>query len=270
MLSEKYENLSIVANANKQKYQENRPFPNIVFSDFFDADFLQQVLDEFPDLSEANTAKFNNPNENKIASKGEDLFGNNTRNLIHFLNSQPFLDFLTVLTGIENLIPDPFLLGGGLHESKKGGFLKIHADFNKHRLTKLDRRLNVLIYLNKNWHDSYGGHFELWDRDMKNCEVKIRPDFNTMALFSTTSTSYHGLPDPINCPDNMSRKSIALYYYTNGRPASEILEFKKNHGTIFRNRKEDVEMLKFNRMKNFVEDVLPPFLFRTIKKIRNN
>ncbi len=268
MLSNKFKDLLTVAENHRKEYQTNKPFPNICFKEMFDEGFLDSVLNEFPDLSNENATKFSNPNENKSASRGESLFGDKTKKLIHFLNSQPFLDFLSILTGIENLIPDPYLVGGGFHESKRGGFLKIHADFNKHRMTNLDRRLNILIYLNKDWKEEYKGHFELWDKNMENCVVKIKPDFNTMAMFSTTSYSYHGLPDPINCPENMSRKSIALYYYTNGRPKNEILEFKKTHGTIFKNREEDIEMAKFNKIKNLVEDVLPPFVFRGIKKIR--
>ena len=78
-------------------------------------------------------------------------------------------------------------MGAGQHEIKPGGLLKIHADFNKHNISGLDRRLNVLVYLNKDWKEEYGGHFELWDKDMKHCVKKILPTFNTMAIFSTTS-----------------------------------------------------------------------------------
>ena len=99
---------------------------------------------------------------------------------------------------------------------------------------KLDRRLNILIYLNHNWTDNNGGHLELWDKDMARCEKKILPIFNRMVIFSTTDYSYHGNPNKVNVEQNYSRKSIALYYYSNGRPNSE----KKLglHSTIFRKR----------------------------------
>ncbi len=142
---------------------------------------------------------------------------------LNFLNSFRFINFIQNITGIEeSLIADPYFLGGGIHEIKKGGFLKIHADFNFHPKLKLSRRINMLIYLNKEWKEDYGGHLELWDRKMENCKVKILPKFNRMVIFNTTYFSYHGHPDPLNCPEEKSRKSLALYYYSNGRPKNEI------------------------------------------------
>ena len=99
---------------------------------------------------------------------------------------------------------------------------------------KLDRRLNILIYLNKNWNDNYGGNLQLWNKEMTKCEKKISPEFNKMVIFSTTDFSYHGNPDKINCPKDNSRKSIAMYYYSNGRPSSE--RKLGLHSTIFRKR----------------------------------
>ncbi len=256
------------ARKNKNNYSTNKPFPNISFQDFFNPTFLQGVLDEFPNLKNEGT-KFDNPNEKKNVSMGENLFGPNTKTLVHYLNSQPFLEFLSELTNIKNLIPDPYFVGGGYHETRPKGFLKIHADFNKHKLTNLDRRLNLLVYLNKDWKDEYGGHFELWNKEMTACVKKVKPDFNTIAIFSTTSTSYHGLPKPLMCPEGKSRKSIALYYYTNGRPKNEINEFKKSHGTIFKATEDDKDMVKYNKIKNLIEDITPPIIFRTLKKLRN-
>jgi hypothetical protein len=256
-----------LAEKEKFNYKTNEPFPNISFQNFFEATFLEEVLNDFPDLKSKGT-KFNNPNEKKNVSVGEKLFGDKTKQLTYYLNSQPFLEFLSELTGIKNLIPDPYMIGGGYHETLPGGFLKIHADFNKHKTTKLDRRLNLLVYLNKDWQDDYGGHFELWDKNMEACVTKVKPSFNTIAIFSTTSTSYHGLPEPLTCPETMSRKSLALYYYTNGRPKQEINELRKSHGTIFKATDNDKEMKRFNQVKNLIEDVTPPILFRTLKSFR--
>ncbi len=266
-LSEKYKDLNEVSEKFNEDYVGANPYPNISFEDFFKENVLNGVLKEFPDLSKKSSVKFDNPNEKKLATKGENLFGQNTKDLLHYLNSQPFLDFLGDLTGIENLIPDPYFVGGGYHEIKKGGFLKIHADFNKHYNNNLDRRLNLLIYLNKDWEEEYGGHFELWDTEMKGCVKKIRPDFNKIAIFSTTSDSYHGHPDTLNCPENRSRKSIALYYYTNGRPEEEIKQDQDTHGTIFMSRKQDQKMKRFNLLKKVLIDITPPVLFKVAKKI---
>ena len=54
------------------------------------------------------------------------------------------LEFLETLTGIDGLVPDPYFAGGGLHQIVRGGFLKVHADFNWHPKLRLDRRLNML------------------------------------------------------------------------------------------------------------------------------
>ena len=279
------EKLKLFSERNNE-YLSNSPFPNIYFKDFFNPDFLKNVLNEFPDLSKKKeTAKFKDVNQLKNASVGEDLLGLNTKLLIHYLNSEPFLNFLTTLTGIKNLLPDPTLSGGGYHEIKPGGFLKIHADFNKHPKYNLDRRLNLLIYLNENWEDGYGGSFELWDNEMKNCVKQIPPNFNNVAIFSTTSDSYHGHPNPLKCPPDRTRKSIALYYYTNGRPESEKLKYLENHTTIFKARKEDEEKKQIeeyitkkikkdkkdyslSKAINLVKLFLPPILIQLIKKLK--
>ena len=238
MLNEKFKDLSIKSEELSMEYQNSLPFPSIVIDDFFDEIFLSAVLEEFPNLADQDSIKFNDPNQKKFAGKGEKSFGPKTRELMHFLNSEPFLLFLSKLTGInEKLIPDPYFEGGGLHEIKRGGVLKIHADFNKHSETGLDRRINVLVYLNKDWNESYGGGFELWDTEMNGCVKKILPIFNRMAIFSTTDVSYHGHPDPLNCPEDRSRKSLALYYFTNGRPDNEKHIEKQTFNTVFKARK---------------------------------
>jgi len=256
-------------------YMNADPFPNIIFDDFFDEAILSKVADEFPDLSkQQNVASFNNYNElKKLATKGGSLFGDTTKSLLYYLNSAPFLEFLQDLTGIkETLLPDPYYIGGGYHEIKSGGLLKIHADFNKHDMTKLDRRINLLIYLNKDWEESYGGYLELWDTGMTHAAVKILPVFNKVAIFSTTDFSYHGHPDPLTCPPDRSRRSIALYYYSNGRPQNEISHGE--HSTIYVNRHgvetdtvEKTSKNVSNVLKGIMRDILPPIIVRTIKRI---
>jgi hypothetical protein len=256
-LNEKNDNLLQVATSYSEEYRSARPFPNIAFDDFFNSDFLNKVLEEFPDLSVIKESKkFDNPKEIKLAGVGERFFGGETKRLMHFLNSEPFLNFLQVLTGInEPLVGDPYFLGGGQHEIKKGGLLKVHADFNKHPKLGLDRRINVLVYLNKEWKEEFGGNFELWNQDMSKCEKKIPPVFNRMAIFSTTDFSYHGLPDPLNCPDDRSRKSLALYYYSNGRPSNEVTNGLENHSTLFKARQGDAKDEQAFKSKSIFEKV---------------
>lgn len=266
-----YDRIYKIADSNKSKYISGNPFPHIYLDNLFDEAILEQILCEFPSAEGIDWVKFNNPNEKKLASRDEMQFGDFTRSFIHVLNSKPFLSFLEKLTGIENLIPDPSLEGGGLHQILPGGLLRVHADFNKHYHTGLDRRLNVLIYLNKDWEESYGGFFELWDKDMKQAVVKILPLFNRMALFSTTSTSYHGHPDELTCPTDRTRKSIALYYYTNGRPQEEVIEGLEAHSTIFKSRVGvgeivDLKLEKFP-IKELVKKFIPPIIFDIKRKL---
>ena len=269
-LAPAYQDLLEVARQNKDKYKNADPFPSAYFDNVFNPEVLDQVLAEFPDMEKGTDLHYNNPNENKYASRGEHRFGETSKMFAHFLNSQTFLEFLTELTGIDALIPDPYFEGGGFHQIKKGGFLKIHADFNKNKFTKLDRRLNVLVYLNKDWKEEYGGHFELWDKEMQHCVKKVLPVFNRMAMFSTTDYSWHGHPDPLSCPEGWSRKSLALYYYTNGRPQEEIDPFKKEHMTIFKERADGLDgnkMKNFNTLVNIVENVTPQIILKGVKKL---
>ena len=275
IIQKKYSNLIETATQFRQDYMGARPFPNIVFENFFEPNFLKSVLGEFPDLSQHNAKQFENAFEKKWAGNGEALFGENTKSLMNYLNSEPFLRFLQELTGIkETLIGDPYYVGGGQHEIKRGGLLKVHVDFNKHPLLGLDRRLNVLIYLNEDWQESFGGHFELWNKSMKQCEKKILPSFNKLAIFSTTDISYHGHPDPLMCPEDRSRKSLALYYYTNGRPKGEFRNASGQNTTIFKQRKnqkdrnsEFLHLSIKNTTKNILRLVLPTAI---IEKFKNN
>ena len=223
---------------NKERFLNANPFPFIIIDDFFSKEFLNDVLNQFPNLAEQKkTTNYDNKNEVKFANNQYKNFPNNIKKLFDFLNSDFFLNFLQRITNIqEKLIPDFELNGGGLHEIKKGGLLKIHSDFNKHPSLDLDRRLNVLIYLNKDWKEEYGGHLEFWDKEMTSCREKVLPIFNKMVIFSTTDNSNHGHPDPLNCPNNMSRKSIATYYYTKGRPVNEIDKMFSKNTTYFKDR----------------------------------
>ena len=268
IISKEFENLDFVAKKEKNNYISAVPFPNIVFKNFFNKDFLNKILDEFPDLAEISSSQnYNNKNEVKLSNNKYESFNSTTKIFFDFLNSDFFLDFLQKLTSIkERLVADPDLNGGGLHEIKKGGVLKIHTDFNRHPSLDLDRRINVLIYLNKEWKEIYGGNLEFWDKNMKICGKKITPDFNTMAIFSTTDYSNHGHPDPLKCPVTTSRKSIATYYFSKGRSDNEVLNINMKNRTYFKNRMgitNDADVKK-ESFKNFLRK--SPF-YNFLKKI---
>ena len=136
------------------------------------------------------------------------------RQIFQFFNSRPILQFLEGLTGIEGLIPDPYFVGGGYHETSKGGLLGVHADFRINDKLHLHRRLNMIIYLNEEWKEEWGGALELWDRSMKARQRAVAPLFNRCVVFNTDAQSFHGHPEPLATPAHVVRRSMALYYYT--------------------------------------------------------
>ena len=245
-------------------YLNAKPYPHVVIDNFFDPAVLELVLAEFPKPGEIRWQRFDNAHEIKLASAAEASFGPATRLLLYHLNSITFLEFLSEVTGIQNLIADPCFEGGGLHQIVPGGKLSIHTDFNKHSRFGLDRRLNLLLYLNKDWREEYGGHLELWNRDMTHCDAKVAPIFNRLMVFGTTDFTYHGHPDPLRCPEGMTRKSLALYYFSNGRPAEEVTG---EHTTVFRARnKEEFGVTFSQRLRNLGRDLLPPIVSRQWRK----
>lgn len=219
----------------REQYVNAQPFPHVVIDGLFDDADLEAVLDDFPAPGQIRWVRFDNPLEKKLGFSHESsVVSDRVRRFLDAMNGFEMLLFLEQLSGIEGLVPDPYFGGGGLHQIEPGGFLKIHADFNVHPKLHLDRRLNMLTYLNKGWREEWGGHLELWDSEMCECRVKVAPLFNRTVVFSTTDTSFHGHPHPLASPKGVTRKSVSLYYYTAGRPEAER---SAPHNTIFRNPK---------------------------------
>ena len=246
-------------------YLSAKPFPHVVLDDFFDPALVDQVLGEFPAPGAIRWQKFDNGQEIKLASSKDASFGPLTRLFMYHLNSITFLEFLSKVTGISNLIPDPGFEGGGLHQIVRGGKLGVHADFNKHRDFALDRRLNVILYLNKDWREDYGGHLQLWNREVTRCEAKVLPICNRMLIFGTTDFTFHGHPDPLTCPEGMTRKSLALYYFSNGRPKEEITG---EHSTLFRARDtNDFAPTYKQRALRVAGDLVPPIIMKGLRKV---
>jgi Rps23 Pro-64 3,4-dihydroxylase Tpa1-like proline 4-hydroxylase len=252
--------LEDIAATGAATYQAAEPFPHIVIDDFLPEDLLSEALAAFPDPETLKWIKFDNRFEKKLAFSRVDRLPPSLRDLLYFLNGPDVLVFLEKLTGIEHLISDPYYEGGGLHQIPPGGKLGIHADFNLHKEMNLDRRLNLLLYLNKDWAPEYGGNLELWDRKMKGCQRVVEPIFNRCVVFSTTSDAFHGHPHALTCPPDRTRKSVATYYYTAGRPEEEKHEA---HATLFR----EAPSAKV-RIKQFAKAVIPPFIWDGVKAMQ--
>jgi hypothetical protein len=257
--------LESLAKENAETYRKGKPFSHIYFDDFLPVVAAEAALRDFPEPKQLDWAEFNRPKERKLAFDAVEKLPRSVREVLYFLNSRPMIQFLEILTGIDGVIPDPYYVGGGLHQIKPGGNLEVHVDFNRHAKLKLDRRINLLIYLNKNWKEEYGGHFELWNRDMSAAEQKILPVFNRCAIFSTTQFSYHGHPTPLACPPDRTRKSMATYYYSNGRPEEEV---SGEHTTLFQTRPGQAPEKEHTSVKDLVRAITPPILVSAIRKIR--
>jgi 2OG-Fe(II) oxygenase superfamily len=268
LFSEAYsKKLEALAAENADKYKNNKPFPHIYFDDFLPIAAAEAALRDFPEPKQLEWAEFNRPTERKLAFDVVERLPRSVREVLYFLNSRPIVRFLEVLTGIDGVIPDPYYLGGGLHQIKPGGNLEVHVDFNRHTKFNLDRRINLLVYLNKDWKEQYGGHFELWNRDMSAAEQKILPLFNRCAIFSTSEYSFHGHPTPLSCPPDRTRKSMATYYYSNGRPEDKASGV---HTTLFQTRPGQTPVNEHTSisMKDVVKAVTPPILVSAVRKLR--
>jgi Rps23 Pro-64 3,4-dihydroxylase Tpa1-like proline 4-hydroxylase len=246
------------------QYQTASPFPHIVIDDFLPADVLRQVLADFPTTE--GKAFFDRDQERfKFQLSPNDSSSAVVRNLFAELNGEAFLAFLEEMTGIAGLIPDPHFVGGGLHETKTGGHLGIHADFNIHEELKLERKLNLLIYLNEDWSDEFGGALELWDRSMQACEKKVAPVFGRAVVFNTALDSFHGHPDPLACPPERSRRSIATYYYA---AHEEGLAALPKRNTNFQPRPGQGDRTDWQvRRQHFINDWVPPRLQRIAHRL---
>jgi hypothetical protein len=202
-----------------RQYRESPPCPHILLKDFLEPEIALEIAREFPKPASDDWTQYKHANENKLGMPKRELFPPMLGAVTDELNSPEFVAWASELTGIPNLIADPMLEGGGLHQSGPGGYLNVHTDFSQHHFhTDWHRRVNLILYLNPDWDPNWGGSIELWERSperkMTRCAAKYPPMLNHALIFTTDEKSLHGFPDPLTCPHGQSRKSLALYYYT--------------------------------------------------------
>jgi Rps23 Pro-64 3,4-dihydroxylase Tpa1-like proline 4-hydroxylase len=261
--------LMALAERHADEYANADPFPHIVFDDFLPDAVIKELQEAFPGPEEAEWGEFANKREVKLALRDEALMPEPQLQLLREFNAQTFVAFLAKLTKIEGLFPDPDYLGGGLHQIRPGGVLKVHADFNLHLVTEAQRRINVLLYLNEDWDDSYGGHLELWDTKMTHSMKRIAPLANRLVVFSTTSTSFHGHPDPLTCPPDRTRRSMAWYYYSlpEGRVVRHSTLFQARPGESLYNP-DEARRAKARRIVDKGRAITPAKLLSAIRSVR--
>lgn len=254
--------LDAIRESKKAEYRSAQPFPHVCIDGLFSDELLEKVVAEFPDRDSDLWRVSERPGKSKgkLISRGGVEFGPYTTYLFGLLNSPRFLRFVEDVTGIPALIVDPYGNNGGLHSIANGGFLELHADFSWNSILKIYRRLNLLLYLNKDWKDEYGGNLELWDRKLRK-SASYSPRFNRMVIQSVTVGTMHGFPKPIQCPEHMSRKSLAVWYYTARLPVGLQLGYDLgNPGFV--NRNGAPEPLMRPVWRRFA----PPFLTALLKK----
>lgn len=221
-----------MANDLKFQYSVNKPFPHIVIDNFFNESILHHAVEEIKQYDNwgydpTDYVKEHQVNKhftpwNEEAYEELKQIAPNTTYILNYLNNSQTLQYLETLTGISNLLADNTWEGAGIHRISSGGKLGIHADFNWHKKMLAHRRINLLLYMNKNWEQEWGGNLELWERDLSAKVIDIAPIFNRAVIFNITDDAYHGHPIPMTTPSDVFRFSFALYYFTKERPESEI------------------------------------------------
>jgi hypothetical protein len=210
-----YERWSPRLPALAMEYRENQPCPHVLLKNFLAPATALEMSRQFPQAASDAWTQYKHANENKLGMAKRQLFPPALAAVTDELNSLEFVAWISKLTGIPNLISDPMLEGGGLHQSGPGGYLNVHTDFSMHHFhTNWRRRVNLILYLNPGWREQWGGALELWERNMTRCAARYLPLLNHALIFTTDEQSLHGFPDPLTCPVGQSRKSLALYYYT--------------------------------------------------------
>jgi len=246
-----------VLNKNLIEYKETfssaAPFNHVVIDDFLDLDFARSLSRKFPSKSEVPWWVYDNPLEMKLAFDRLEELDPVYREFFEFANSEEFLKQLREMSGIQNLIADPQLRGGGLHMILPGGKLDIHEDFNVHKSINAFRRVNLIFYLNEEWKPEWGGNLELWNNDMTSCEKSVEPVHNRAVIFRTDQSSNHGHPRPLQCPDGRSRISLAVYYYE-PIPAGQEVEYRSTVYKRLPGESEEYDGLRERRKLGRIED----------------
>jgi hypothetical protein len=240
----------------KAQYDAAKPYPHLVIDGLWDPAVLERIIAEFPRKGQRDWVQYETTHELKQTSRG--LFGLSPFTQLFMMEvcSPRFLKLMGEVTGHQDLVADPLFHGGGLHESFRGGWLNLHTDWRQHPTLPLARRLNMIIYLNKEWDSAWGGAIELWNPGATEAGAKTECVFNRTLIFPTTDTSLHGFPSPIACPESRTRKSISLFYWTMDEGAVKTAQ--------------NINFLpgkKHTKMKALIRSFVPPVVFEAKGKL---
>ena len=255
----------------RRQFDAAQPFRHLCIDEFLDRELALEVAAAYPDFETAfaRGLSFDYVNERKKVQLCDSReFPEPVRRLHAAISSQEFRDLLARVTGIPDLLADPALVGGGMHVTGPHGRLDVHVDFNYVEDRKIHRRLNILIYLNPEWHADWGGEVELWDRDVRRCYVQLKPRLGRCVIFETSDISFHGVT-AATCPEGFARKSFAAYYYTKEAPPRWD---GTAHSTIFRARPDErlrgYVLMPAEKLQRAVKQKVVDRVTRQVDKVR--
>lgn len=234
----------------RSEYLAGKPYSHVVIDGLWDEWVLDRIIAEFPAKGKRDWIDYDTVNEIKQTSRG--LYGLKPFTQLFLLQvcSPRFLQWVSDVTGVPEIIPDPLYHGGGLHESSTGGHLNVHADWTKHPVLPLARQCNMIVYLNKDWGSDWGGDLGLFDNETKECGATVAPLYNRTVIFPTTSETLHGFPSPIRCPVDRTRQSVSLFYWNRDQEAIKSAE--------------NINFLpgrQYTRTRAFLRSCTPPIAF---------
>ncbi len=244
----------------RKEFKEARPYPHLVINNFFKPGVAESLFSNFPSVDELKI-HWKGLNENKFEGSDFSSFDPVFEKVRKQISSPSFYQWISEITGIEDVFVTDDSLGTGLHQGANGSFLDIHIDFNIHHIKNVHRRLNMLVYLQKDWKEEYGGHLEMWDAKMKNCEKMVLPTFNQCVVFETSEISYHGY-SKINVPEGITRKSFFAYFYTKEREGASSY-----HDTVFKARPTEG---KVKKVKTTIKESIKNKVKSALKKLNIN
>ena len=249
----------------KASYMAAKPFPHLVVDNLFADGLLDALLMEMREMRLEQWANIEqDPRERTLRMRSAAEMGQAGTQLLSIVHSAAFLYFLSKITGIGQLLPDPYLQGAGYAMMRRGDYFNVHADRNVAYETGLTRRLAMIVFLNNDWRPEYHGQLELWNDEATECEVAIPPLFNRTAIFEVAYPNYHGVPMPLACPSDRMRQSFILYYHTAGSVSGLDV---KPHSSMFAPRFYGTNR---HTLRSVLRDITPPILTRALRKFTNS
>lgn len=246
----------------REQYRSARPFPHVVVDNLFAATFLERLIAEAPGVDAEQWQAFEQDNlEHTYRMRSAMDVGSAGSEMVALMHSAAFLYLLSEITGIWQLLPDPYLQGAGHAMMRRGDFFKVHADRNVAYDTGLTRRLVVIVFLNHDWRPEYHGQLELWDPAGERCEVAVEPAFNRTVIFEVAYPNYHGVPQPLECPADRVRRSFLVYYHTaNGGTGDKITPHSSRFAPKFYRRRKSA-------LRRAAEQITPPIVLSALRRL---